>query len=127
MTRHSRRNEEPQLIDEVADALGREKFGQLCFQMGGARVFVPQKIPANHPLRVVLGDAADILSEKFSGETISLPLLLKKHKGIEADLRAGMSVAQVAAKYWCSTRNVHYVKARLKAEANDLPSQGSLF
>jgi hypothetical protein len=127
MTRRAQRSEEPQLIDEVANALGRDAFVRLCFKLGGARVFVPQKIPANHPLRLVLGDDADVLSQKFSGETIHLPLLLKKHKGIEADLRAGMSVAEVAAKYWCSTRNVYFVKARLKAEANEPPEQGNLF
>ncbi len=126
MKRHAK-TVEPQLIDAVADAIGRDAFELLCFKLGGARVFVPQKVPAGHPLRVVLGDSADILSREFSGETISLPLLLKKHKGIEADLRAGMSVAQVAAKYWCSTRNVYFVKARLKAEANEPSEQRSLF
>jgi|GEM_PF-1951039 len=106
------------LISEVRAVIGAEAFAALAERFGGSRIFVPVSPADNHPLTVVLGrEAVALLAGRFAGETIALPLTQRKHAAILADLRAGMGPTAVAKKYWCSVRNVHYIRQQAEARA----------
>ncbi len=113
-------------LREVMEALGEDRYGLLLEKFGGSRLYIPATAGAHHPLTVQLGQAtADLLCSRFAGDTLELPMQVKKRASIAADLAAGMRPIPIARKYNCSVRHVPYIQAEMPVVEDT--RQGRLF
>ena len=114
-------------MDDLRTLLGAEAYHDFCKTFGGRRVFVPASAGANHPITVALGaDLAQCLCKEFRGLTFDVPNTAHKRALIERDLKAGHSPSKIAARYYCTRRNVRYIRAGLDQLPDITPSQMKL-
>lgn len=105
------------VMTEVRELIGADGYNRLLSDLGGKKLFVPKSCGAHHPVSISIGpELAAILAERFGGESLTLPLSLRKQHCILEDLKAGMGTAEVARKYWCSDRYVRYLKANSRSD-----------
>jgi len=111
---------------QIRETLGAEAHDALVEALGGAQIYIPQKIGAHHPLAQAMGlEEAVLLSRHFAGETLVLPVTQRKRAIIEEGLRKNEPVLRIARRAVCSPRFVWKVKAEL-ASAKE-PDQQGLF
>ncbi len=109
------------LFEELRELLGPDATVKLLARYGGRRLYVPMKIKDNHRLNWWLGDKAHLLSDRFGGCSLDLPLArkeisrLRRQRIIELR-RNGASIRQIIATLGCSRRWAQTVLAEAKAE-----------
>lgn len=116
----------PAVLRLVAEAAGIEAALKLAQAKGGIRIYVPHKIPADHWLLPLVGEAgAEALRKRYAGETIPLPLglsgtLQNAKLAARQALDQGASVAQAARTAGLSERSVY---AMLQRSGEKAPSR----
>ncbi len=111
----------PAALRLVAEAAGLEAAVKLAWARGGARVYVPLKVPADHWLLWVVGSkGVEALQRRYGRETISLPhgpagKLQRAWVAASHALDEGASVAGAARAAGLSERSVYKLRRRLRS------------
>ena len=108
-------------FDELVEVLGEEVALRLCARLGGLEVYVPRVLDGGHLLVVLLGAGpADRLVQRFGGGALEVPagrehFTRLRHERVRELLRAGASVAEVAARTGFSRQSVRRLRRRFAA------------
>ncbi len=114
----------PASLQEMSDIIGLEAVQALVSAYGGTLLTIPQKLPEDHPLAVLLGtEVAGKLSEHYALERVDVPRahfarMHARNRRLCADHHAGESVRQLALQYRLTERRVWEILAE---ERNNVP------
>lgn len=111
------------MFQQLAEIMGEKAAEDLCKAWGGLRVYVPapESMDELHPIALAIGgDAAIKLCKRFSGETLTIPMLdrlrrARRQQQMVEEYRKGAPASTVARKYGCHENTVYALVARLDA------------
>lgn len=109
------REKMPTSLQEIAEVIGDDDAMKLVHVHGGTRVFVPQKIGAQHKLATLLGfEQARRLSSIFGGEALTIVrcsklLKHKRNEEIRKKYDDGVSVYTLVREYDLSERQIYSI------------------
>ncbi|MEH3120219.1 MAG: helix-turn-helix domain-containing protein [Methylorubrum populi] len=121
----------PAALRLVAEAAGLEAAVKLAWTRGGARLYVPRKVPVDHwLLRVVGSKGVEALQRRYVCKTIPLPQgpagkLQRAWLAASHALDEGASVAGAARAAGLSERSVYNLRRRLRSGLKLCPSPAS--
>jgi hypothetical protein len=113
----------PDLLRELADAIGGPALEKLLAEFGGVHLRVPRNARPGHPIAAIIGDYAFLrLVAVFGGECLSLPKrqavrLEQRNQGIVAERMQGESVETIARRHDLTVRSVFSILSRHRARA----------
>ncbi|GFM34042.1 hypothetical protein [Desulfovibrio subterraneus] len=105
----------PETAQVVADIIGREGALALARACKCRSLYIPKRLPLDHWLRDVVGDAhAEALSKEFPGFILPMAkcanvIRAERDKRILSMRREGMSAATIAARIGVAERTVYTV------------------
>lgn len=106
----------PGVLREIADLIGLPATLILVEAYGGVRLYVPYKVPADHPLALLIGlSAAEKLAEVFGGsEHFDIPRAVAiarqaRNRKLREDRTTGMSHRNLAQQYGMTERQVRNI------------------
>lgn len=68
---------------ELVELIGEAAFVRLAEAFGGTRLYIPSKMPPDHPIVEAVGkDAAILLIERLAPDMIKVRLRVKSGRGI---------------------------------------------
>lgn len=107
----------PQSLREIVEAAGLPAGVALVEAAGGTRVYVPERITAEHRLAQWLGSAAaERLVARFGGETLEVPRCLAairaaRDQRIRRERSEGAAIAELALQYRLTERQIYNILA----------------
>lgn len=127
-------NNLPQAMLDLIDATDLNTACCLVQAFGGVRVYIPHKLPANHSLVCVLGNArAEQLIKNYGGESLNIPrcahaLRSLRNTKIKQDRDNGLTTSELSLRYGLTERQVYCILAARNDPAKTADSrQGDLF
>ena len=108
-----------ELLAEMAQLIGPAAALGFARRFGGRRLYIPRRIPADHPIvRCVGSEAALALGHGFGGETFSIPGATSYLRWLDARaLRIlGLSNARIAERLGIQDRHVRRLLRGFRAE-----------
>jgi hypothetical protein len=112
----------PRLLREVGEVFGDARALKLAMAFGGQRVRIPVRPHPGHQVARELGlDVLRWLSARHGGEYLQIPTGARSLVAEQADLvrrlvEAGLSANEIVRQARVSSRTVHRVRERLRAE-----------
>jgi hypothetical protein len=113
----------PDLLQELADAIGGPALEKLLGEYGGVHLRVPRNARPGHPIAAVIGMSAyEQLVQIFGGECLSMPKrqsvrLEQRNLEIVSRRQAGESVDHIAREYDLTVRRVFSILAQYRPMA----------
>jgi hypothetical protein len=107
------------LIDRLAERIGYQSTARLIRAFSGRRLYVPQSIDEEHPIRWVIGASqAEALAAEYGGQYLDLPdermvFLELRNRRIAAEYQRGVPVRQIASTYALSPPGVRKILNKL--------------
>ncbi|MEW5763693.1 MAG: Mor transcription activator family protein [Acidobacteriota bacterium] len=102
--------------DRILHRIGATPTRALMERFGGRRLYIPARIPADHPLREILApQACDLLCREWGSSILHVPRLgslgqrEERKQAILDALAAGAPIASVAARFGVSERWVYQI------------------
>lgn len=120
----------PRVAIQLARQIGIGPTMTLLSEYGGIPVWVPARMPADHPLALLLGHEAALgLAAMYGGEYLTVPraaaaMRCTRDRQIVAAYDSGTTVSDLARQYRMTTRNIWTILGR---PLPDAPVQPSLF
>jgi len=102
----------PESMADLVDIIGLPAVLKLMDSLGGTEVWVPQRIPHNHPLVEAAGpEAAQTLCEYMAGERFKVPRgrafkMEVRNRAIRRERQEGAKLADLALRYELTDRQV---------------------
>ena len=108
------------ILDEIAMVAGQDVADTVARAFGGRTLYVPARLPKEHPLVEALGDeAAAILSQHFKVGRTGISLLIPMGKHAEATAQkvidlsnSGWTAPRIASELGIHIRTVYRIRAR---------------
>ncbi len=98
-------------LSNLIELLGEESTLKLVQEHAGTRVGLPKKMPEDHPLRALLGDAGfALLCQYFGGYEISVPVA--RAWRFEMYTAQGLTPKRIARLCGCSEDAFYKYRAR---------------
>lgn len=97
------------LYAELAEIVGADGVRTLRDAFAGCQIYVPRNPGDSHPIRVALGDKADLFCSYYHGTIVQFPLTTAKRQQVLDLSAAGKSNAQIARALWISERYVRMI------------------
>lgn len=100
------------LVDHIGHTIGTTATMRLIAIFGGARLYVPETMPADHPIARAIGHPAALkLAQVFGKERLDIPpgndfLRLTRIRRVAALLRAGAGRRDIATGIGCTEKQV---------------------
>lgn len=111
------------IMEDLGAIIGCQATNRLIAVFGGASLYVPARIDADHPIARVTGlSAAARLAEAFGGETLAnLPdneefYRLRRVRQVAGLLRGGLSPREISTMVGVSAKQI----GRYRAEAEEI-------
>lgn len=120
----------PGSLGEVVDAIGIDAALRLVEQLGGTRLYVPERMTPNHPVVALLGHKhAYTLASQFGGDQIILPRCVAamralRDTAIREQRSGGASTKTLALKHGLTERQIYAILAGGEEQAS--PQQSLL-
>lgn len=131
MTDHNDITDEclPPLLAEIRDLIGLPLTFAIVTRWGGVRLYVPQRMPDDHPIVEAIGrEAAEKLAGTYGREFLPIPRAWRSFKAmrnrrIRAEKAGGASASQLARRYHMTERMIWIILGEQLADDR----QSSLF
>jgi hypothetical protein len=117
----------PPRAQALAELIGLAALLALVEWRGGVMLYIPQRMPQEHPIACLIGlQAATALADEYGGDAIEIPrcettLRAVLHDTIRTRRRAGETEAQVARDVGMWGRSVRRICAAAEPVADDQP------
>ncbi len=105
------------IMEDVGAEIGFSAANRLIAVFGGATLYIPGDIPADHPIALVVGEpAAARMAQAFGGETIDLPdneefFRLRRTRQVAGLVRSGMSAREISTLVGVSGKQISRYRA----------------
>ena len=106
-------------LPSLRELLGDEGALIVVERLAGTRVFVPEFITAEHPLRETLGEKVFGDLVRYFGKSMIL-VPLARHWRVEIYASQNMTHAQIARKLGCGETMVYRALKKLRAERDQM-------
>jgi hypothetical protein len=110
------------ILARIADAAGETAATRIAAAFGGRRLYIPERLPADHPLcRLVGFDAARAIRRDLGCGHVDVPLArtpgeAETRRTIAALDDRGLNARAIAARLGCTMRTVYRHRAAIRRE-----------
>ncbi len=105
-------------LPDLAEVIGWEAVGKLVHAMGGQRIYVPRRFPADHPVVQAIGEeSAAVLASGYHLTMLYFPSSLRREAIVRAALARSPqpTISQIAEEACLSYEGVRKIITRIES------------